>query len=262
MTETILATEAVSWRTPGGATVVDGVSLSVEKGETLGIVGPNGAGKTTLLRLLYRFLRPSGGRVVLAGRDLWETSARAVARTVAVVPQETTADFGLTVRDVIAAGRLPYRTLWSGAPGDAAAIDGALRVCELEALRSQPFATLSGGERRRALFARALAQQAPILILDEPTNHLDVRHQFEVLERVRATGLTTVMTLHDVNLAARYCDRVAMLVRGRLVAIGAAGAVLTPERMREVFGVEAERRDDPRLGTAVLTFYPSTERRK
>ncbi len=254
----LLQAHALAWHSRPGQAIVSGISFALQPGEVLGVLGPNGAGKTTLLRLLYRHLRPSAGQVRLRGKDIWRWTARDFAREAAVVPQDTPADFALSVRDIVATGRLPRigRWQWWDSSHDGA-VARALAAFELDALADTRFALLSGGERQRVLFARALVRDPVLLLLDEPTNHLDIRHQLDALEKMRALGLSAVVSLHDLNLAARYCDRVLVLARGTAVACGTPVDVLRPSLLREVFGVDSEVLDDPRTGRPWLAFYPS-----
>jgi len=226
-----------------GEPVVEGVSLQVEEGQVWALVGPNGAGKTTLLRLMAGLRRPWAGRVLLQGRDLARLPRRQVARTVALVPQEAHIPFPFTVRQVVALGRTPYvdfLTLGEG-PADREAVAQALTAMGLEPLASRTFSALSGGERRRALIAMALAQEPRLLLLDEPTAHLDPGHQVEVLGLLRELnarrGLTVVAALHDLNLALRFAHRVALVHHGRVLAQGEPEQVLAPALLFQVYGV-------------------------
>ena len=230
----------------GDHRVLDAVTLHAVSGQVLGLVGPNGSGKTTLLRTLYHSLSPQTGTVLLDGTDLGRLRTRDVAREVSVVVQESPSDLPLLVSDMVLLGRVPHRSSFAAdREADhqiaAAALD---RVGALD-LADHPFEGLSGGERQRVLIARALAQQASHLLLDEPTNHLDVRYQHEVLDLVRdlATtgGHTVVVVLHDLNLAATYCDRVVLLDQGRVVTSGPAAEVLGPEFLAPVYGVDVQR---------------------
>lgn len=228
--------QEVSW-----LRVLREVSLTVPEGKVTGLIGPNGSGKSSLLRCVYRSVRPDRGRVLLDGADVWHTSAREVARKVAVVTQDTPSDLENTVEQVVALGRIPHL----GAFGRLSAteetlIAEAIERCSLGPLAGRAMATLSGGERQRVHLARALVQQPRLLILDEPTNHLDLRHQVEVLQLIRALGITVLVTLHDLQLAAAACDRLIALSVGRVVAQGPATAVITTELLRDVYQVNAE----------------------
>ncbi|MGC9540693.1 ABC transporter ATP-binding protein [Streptomyces sp. UG1] len=233
-------------RRVAGRVIVDGVTLALRPGETVGLLGPNGSGKSTLLRLLAGVLAPTAGVVTLDGRPLGDVGRRAAARRVATVEQDAHTQTELTVRDVVALGRIPHRRAWTPATAaDAEAVRAALERTGLTDRAGQSWHTLSGGERQRAQIARALAQEPRELLLDEPTNHLDIQHQLDLLDLVAALPVTTVIALHDLNLAAMYCDRLLVLHAGRAVAEGTPAEVLTPTLIEQVYGVRAEVTDDP-----------------
>ncbi len=235
--------------------IVEDIHLRVEPGEIVGLIGPNGSGKSTLLRSVYRMLRPEAGTVRLGDEDVWKMSARESARRTGVVVQETPSDFEFTVSDVVMMGRTPHKGLLEmDDQHDEAMVVAALQQVGMLAFSTRLYGTLSGGEKQRVLMARALAQQPQLLVLDEPTNHLDIRYQLEVLDLVRRLGLTTLVTLHDLNLAAAYCHRLYLLYAGRIVASGSPNAVLTPENVRDVFGVEAFIGQHPTRGHLQLSF--------
>ncbi|MGW4179451.1 ABC transporter ATP-binding protein [Streptomyces rubiginosohelvolus] len=237
--------------------IVAECDLTVEDGERVGLVGPNGSGKTSLLRTVYRALDPFAGRVALSGDDVTTLSQREVARRAALVAQDSTPDFDFTVEEVVAMGRGPWlRAFESTTGGGDAAITAALERVRLADHRTRRLSTLSGGERQRALVARALAQESPLLLLDEPTNHLDVHAALELLELVRDLGRATLCVLHDLNLAAAYCDRIYVLHRGRIVADGPPAEVLDPELVRSVFGVTCTHLTHPVTGGLLLAFSP------
>ncbi|MDQ8705023.1 ABC transporter ATP-binding protein [Streptomyces sp. LHD-70] len=224
-----------------GRLIVDGVTLGLEPGETVGLLGPNGSGKSTLLRLLSGVLATSAGVVTLDGRPLPDVGRRATALRIATVQQHADTQTELTVRDVVALGRVPHRRAWTPpSAADARAVTAALERTGLTDRAAQSWHTLSGGERQRAQIARALAQEPRELLLDEPTNHLDIQHQLDLLDLVASLPVTTVVALHDLNLAAMYCDRLLVLRAGRTVAEGTPTEVLTPSLIDEVYGVRAE----------------------
>lgn len=238
-----------------GKVVVNDVSIELSDGECLGVIGPNGCGKSSLLRMLYRVIQPHAGEVRLAGRDIWDMPARQFAQQVAVLTQEFAPAFDMTVQETVMMGRIPHRSSW--------ALDGArdrelVRDC-LEwvgclALHDRDFAQLSGGEKQRVLLARALAQQPQCLLLDEPTNHLDVRYQHELMALLRGVGRSTLVVLHDLNIAAQYCDRLCLMQHGALVAEGTPQEVLTPEHIAAVYGMEAVVDAHPFTGKPRVTF--------
>lgn len=240
-----------------GRRIVDEVSLSAEPGELVGLIGPNGSGKSTLLRSVYRMLRPTAGYVRLGDDDVWQLSARESARRTGVVVQETPSDFEFTVTEVVQMGRTPHKgMLAQDTREDGQIVVAALQRVNMLAFAERQFSTLSGGEKQRVLMARALAQQPKFLVLDEPTNHLDIHYQLEILELVKGLGITTLVTLHDLNLAAAYCGRLYLLQAGRIVAAGPPEAVLTPERLRTVFLVDAVLGRHPATGSLQLAFMP------
>ncbi len=224
----------------GRKALIRNVSLLVGRGEMVGVIGPNGAGKTTLLRTLYRAQKPSSGRVPVDGQDIWQISAKRAARRVAAVLQDTAADFALTVDDVVAMGRTPYKRAFDGDNADDRRIVAeALEAVDVSDLACESLDRLSGGQKQRVMIARALAQRTETIVLDEPTNHLDLRHQHDALHLLRATGATVVAALHDLNLAAAYCDRICVLDSGSVVATGTPVEVLTTDLLAAVYGVDA-----------------------
>ncbi|MFJ3585299.1 ABC transporter ATP-binding protein [Streptomyces sp. NPDC090127] len=231
--------------------------LTARPGETIGLVGPNGSGKTTLLRCVYGTLAPTGGSILLDGADLSALGPKARARRIATVPQDGATEFELTVHELVALGRSPHKRFWEGdTAADRTLAEAALARVGIAELAHRPYPTLSGGERQRALVARALVQDPALLVLDEPTNHLDIRYQLEVLRLVRDLGTTNLLALHDLNLAAAYCDRIYVLERGRVVTEGPPADVLTPRLLRTVYGVEAEVIPHPRTGTPTVFYLP------
>ncbi|AWI84796.1 hypothetical protein CEW88_13455 [Alloyangia pacifica] len=234
-----LRSENISWSS-GGATIVKAVTLRVPDQGVLGLVGPNGSGKSSLLRLLAGVRRGSGGAVLVDQRPIEKIRRSEIARRLALVEQHATTDVGLTARDVVALGRLPHR----GALGPWSARDEEIVLDALERTgmtrnAEQSWATLSGGERQRIQIARALAQQPRELLMDEPTNHLDIRHQLDLMRLLPELGTRVVVALHDLNQAMAFCEEVAVMSAGRLVAQGRPAEVLTAGLIREIFGVEA-----------------------
>ncbi|KRF19332.1 histidinol phosphatase [Nocardioides sp. Soil797] len=226
----------------GDRPVVDDTSLIARPGRVLGLIGPNGSGKTTLLRMLYGSLRPSHGRVTIDERPLEAWSRRELARKLAVVVQESGAESTLTVAEQVMLGRLPsLGTFRRTSTGDHEIVGDALARVGATHLADRPFTALSGGERQRVLIARALAQQGEFLLLDEPTNHLDIRYQHEVLDLVSSVVDSALIVLHDLNLAARYCDDLVLLDRGRVAAAGTPDEVLDPELLQQVYAIHASR---------------------
>jgi iron complex transport system ATP-binding protein len=224
----------------GTRRVLDGVDVALAPGEVVGLIGPNGAGKSTLVRCLAGLLRPAVGTVTLEGRPLAAWPRREIARRLALVPQDPHLEFPYTVLEVALMGRAPHHTALA-LPGaeDVAVARAALARLDVADLAARPLDRLSGGERQRVFLARALAQEPRILLLDEPTTHLDLRHQTQLHEIVRALardrGLAVLTVLHDLNLAAAACDRLVLLVDGRIAAQGAPADVLRAEILEAAF---------------------------
>ncbi len=232
----------------GARTVLSDVAFEVTDGERIALVGANGAGKTTLLRAITGLI-PHGGFLTLRGRPVSAWPARERAREVALVRQQADLAVDFTAEEIVGLGRTPHLG-WTQAlrPQDHARVVEALDALDLAAMADRPVTQLSGGEQQRVLLAQALAQDAPLLLLDEPTAHLDVRHQLDLLARVRALaddGRTVVAALHDLELAARFADRLWVLADGRLAADGPPADVLTPALLRRAFGVDAEVEPEP-----------------
>ena len=233
----------------GGRPVLAGVDLGLARGELLGLLGPNGAGKTSLLRVATGLVAPAAGEVAVGGRALSGLGRRELAREIAVVPQETTVPFPYRVAELVLMGRAPHLGLLGfERAADRRAAAEALARLGIAHLAERSVLEISGGERQLAVVARALAQQAPTLLLDEPTAHLDLARRVALLELARelvAEGRSVLVVSHDLTLAARFCDRVALLARGRVAAAGPPAEVLTAERLRAVFGVLAEVQPGP-----------------
>lgn len=241
----------------GGRRIVEDVSMDVAAGTVVGIVGPNGCGKSTLLRTLGGILRPASGAVSIDGADIATLGTRRLARIAAAVLQDSAGDFDLRVRDVVMMGRTPYKRMFEGDnASDIRIVRDSLALVDAEHLEDRPFPLLSGGERRRVVVARALAQQPRLLLMDEPTNHLDVRHTFDVLALPAALGVTAVIALHDLNLAAQYCDVIHVLRNGNQVAAGSPGEVLTAELLADVWDVGASVQPHPHTGRPHIYFSP------
>ncbi len=236
----MLEAENLSWSIGRGLPILKNVSFFLEPGKILGVVGPNGSGKSTLLRLIYRFQKPTTGRLTIDGVDIQLQTVRETAQIVAAVVQEQPADFALTVREVVALGRIPHRIGFSANTSrDEEVVARSLELLELDGLEKRLLTTLSGGERQRVMLARALAQEPRILVLDEPTNHLDIRHRLQILALLRRLEITVVCSLHELNDALEFADDILVLSRGRMVACGDPDDTLTAELISEAFGVQA-----------------------
>ncbi|MFB6257016.1 MAG: ATP-binding cassette domain-containing protein [Haloplanus sp.] len=243
----------------GGVSVLESVSTSVDEGRFVGLVGPNGAGKTTLLRAINGALGPDRGTVRVAGQDIAGLGSRATSRLVATVPQSTASAFDFPVRHVVAMGRTPHvGRLGTRTAADREAVDEAMARAAVADLADRPVTDVSGGERQRVVLARALAQETPVLLLDEPTSDLDVNHQVRTLELVADlvdAGRTVVAAIHDLDLAARYCDELRLLSGGEIRAAGPPESVLTDATVEAAFGVRATVTEHPITGSASVTAF-------
>jgi iron complex transport system ATP-binding protein len=241
----------------GDHVVVRDLDLQLTEGSFTAIVGPNGCGKSTLLRALGRLMRPAGGQVLLDGQAIARTPTREVARVLGLLPQAPVAPEGLTVADLVARGRHPHQSwLRQWSRDDEAVVGEVLAWTDMAGLADRPVDELSGGQRQRAWISMALAQGTDLLLLDEPTTYLDLSHQIDVLELVgrlhAERGRTVVVVLHDLNLAARYAQRLVAMKDGALVASGTPEEVLTEQLLADVFDLEARILTDPVAGTPMV----------
>jgi iron complex transport system ATP-binding protein len=266
----LLELEAVEAGYPGGgsaAPVLYGVDLRIDPGEVVALIGPNGAGKSTLLKVAGGGLRVTAGRVRLGERDLAALGPRDIARQVAVVSQDGPVPVGLRVRDMVALGRTPYlRRLLGPTARDRTATDWALAAAGVVELADRFVEQVSGGERQRVILARALAQEPQLLLLDEPTANLDLYHQVAMLEVVRGLardqGLGVLAAVHDLQLAALFCDRVVLLSGGRIVAQGSPEAVLTESLLLATFGQRVALSAHPTHGVPLVALVPNGTARR
>jgi iron complex transport system ATP-binding protein len=247
----------------GGVEVLSGVSATVEGGRFVGLVGPNGAGKTTLLRTVNGVLPPEEGRVLLDGAPVAGLSAAETSRRVATVPQDTSLSFEFDVADVVAMGRNPYQSRFGRADdADRAAVERAMERADVARFADRGVGAVSGGERQRVVLARALAQDTPLLLLDEPTASLDVNHQVRTLELVAELvddGKTVVAAIHDLNLAAHYCDELLLLADGEVLASGPPADVLTEDHLEGAFDTRAAVTSHPVTGSTYVTALPERD---
>jgi iron complex transport system ATP-binding protein len=225
----------------GSSRILDDLSIDVEDKEILGLVGPNGSGKTTLIKCIDRILKPKGS-ILLDGRDIGAMSRPEIARHIGYVPQSGSSPLSTTVFDTVLMGRRPH-IRWRVSSADLAKVAEILELLHLEELAMRDFAQLSGGQKQKVLIARSLAQEPSVLLLDEPTSNLDMKHQLEVMDIIRdlvaEKSISAVMAIHDLNLAARYSDKLVMLRRGKVYAAGRPDELLSQENICQVYGVHA-----------------------
>jgi iron complex transport system ATP-binding protein len=255
MTIPLLAIKDLSWQV-NHHHILKNINCSIPQGQVIGVIGPNGAGKSSLLRCLYRVTKPCSGGVFYQGTNIWQIPAKQYARTMAVVLQETPHNFSMSVSQVIAMGLTPHKGLFSfdSASDNAIIVDAISRVGLIDHAE-QPFDSLSGGEKQRALIARAIVQQPQILVMDEPTNHLDVKYQIQILELVRSLGITVVVSIHDLNLASAMCDNLLVLNHGEVVHSGAPEEVITSKLLSEVFGICCTVQPHPQNQKPNICYY-------
>lgn len=236
--------------------VVEELDLNIPQAKITALVGANGSGKSTILKALARILQPRAGAAFLDGKEIHTLSTRKVAKQLALLPQGPDAPEGLTVRDLVAFGRFPHRSVLGGLSAeDVRMCDWSLGITGMTVFAERAVGQLSGGQRQRAWIAMALAQGTDVLLLDEPTTFLDMAHQLEVLkllERLnREQGRTIVMVVHDLNHASRFAHHMVAIAQGKVAAQGAPRTVMTPEVLRRVFAIEADIVDDPRTGVPI-----------
>lgn len=241
--------------------VLEGVNLDLRVGDLLGLIGPNGSGKTTLLKVLSGLLTPQRGWVRLFGQDLRDLTRREIAKAIAVVPQELEVPYAFTAQEMVMMGRTPHvRPLLGAGQHDRELVGRAIKQVGIDDLATRPFQELSGGERQRVIIAMALAQEPRVLLLDEPTVHLDINHQVEVLELLRRlnreAGITVLATMHDLNLAALFFERLVLLNRGEVVAEGPPEDVLGEDLVRRVFGADVRVERHPTVDVPHMVLLP------
>ena len=240
MSENMILTEKIQI-TLGGNHILKGVTLSVPRGSFVGIIGPNGSGKSTLLRCIYRTLNPDEGIVYLNDSPILSMRPKESARQLAVVAQHNYYNFEFTVLEVVMMGRSPHKkTLERDNAEDYAIAEDSLRKVGMQEFSGRSFSTLSGGEQQRVILARALAQKTPCLVLDEPTNHLDITHQLQLMDIVRELNVTVISAIHDLNIAAAFCDYLFVMKDGNLVGEGVPEDVFRTDFLKEIYNVETE----------------------
>lgn len=241
----------------GSKPTIEDICLHVNQGEFVGLIGPNGSGKSTILKNLYRALKPDGGEIKLDGENLFRMTHKQAATRLGVVSQENYVPFEFTVEEIVAMGRSPHKKLFEGdTPRDREIVQSALARLDMEDMAKRSYLHLSGGEKQRVLIARVIAQETDFLILDEPTNHLDIGYQLQILDFVKQLRITVLTAIHDLNLAAMYCDRLYVLKDGQIVKTGTPEEVLTPKTIEEVYGIKADVTIHPIINKTIITFLP------
>ncbi len=225
----------------GDKEISRGIDLVVKEGSTHGIIGPNGSGKSTLFKQICRIHKPYEGTIELLGQDVNELTQKQMAKKMAVLFQENKTDFAYTVREIVSMGRIPYHSsIRHEYPQDKEIVDRALETMGIREYEDRIFNTLSGGEKQRVLLARAFAQETSVILLDEPTNNLDISYQLLIFEILKKLDKTKLIVIHDMNLAASFCDVISVLEKGRVVATGSPGEILTQQLLADIFKVKAE----------------------
>ncbi len=237
---------------------VDHVSIQVNEGEFVGLIGPNGSGKSTVLKSAYRALTPKRGTITLDGENLLTMTYKKSARKMAVVGQENDVPFDFLVEEMVAMGRSPYKKLFDvDNAHDKQMVYHALEHLGMEEMAKRNYLHLSGGEKQRVLLARAIAQESDFFILDEPTNHLDISYQVQIFDFIKRLKVTVLSAIHDLNMAALYCDRIYVLKAGKIVLAGTPEEVFTPTNIYDVFGVRSAVEKHPVTGKVAITYLPA-----
>lgn len=239
--------------------IISDINLQAKSGQLVGIIGPNGSGKSTLLKNIYRVHKPDTGKIMLDNEEINKLAAKKTAQKMAVVSQDSSGLFDFSVREIVLMGRAPHKKMMeSDTAFDGDIADEALQKVGMSNYRDRSITTLSGGEKQRVMVARALAQQAEVLILDEPTNHLDIHHQLQLMDLVKTLQVTVVTALHDLNIASSYCDLIYVMNHGEVVTSGTPETVLTEEMLQKVFRVNTHIVKHPITGKTHITFLSST----
>lgn len=241
-----------------GKRIVESATVYIDEGEFVGLIGPNGSGKSTLLKTIYRVMKKDSGDITLNGIHLDDLSLRESALKMAVVTQQNYYNFEFKVEDVVIMGRTPHKkAMETDNEEDRRVVADSLKKVNMLDFIGRTFSSLSGGEQQRIILAKALAQQTPCLILDEPTNHLDIEYQLEVLDIVKELKCTALCAMHDLNLAAQYCDRIYVINGGKIVCEGTPEEVITESMIQKIYGVRASVERHPKTGLLNIAYYPA-----
>lgn len=246
--------------TLSGKDIIKDINIEIPKNKFVGIIGPNGSGKSTMLKSIYRVLKPSGGSIYLDGKNLKDTSIKESARKLAVLSQASQMSFDFTVFDMVLMGRSPYKKpLESDTLKDIELANEALKKVGMYEYKDRIYTSLSGGEQQRILLARALTQNTDCYILDEPTNHLDIKYQLEILDIVKNLKVTSIVALHDLNLACMYCDYIYVMDKGNIVASGKPKELITEKLIKDIYGVESKVEYNE-LDDRIYIFYKTSKK--
>ncbi|MFJ7922231.1 ABC transporter ATP-binding protein [Lysinibacillus fusiformis] len=238
--------------------IIKSISLKVNEGQFVGIIGPNGCGKSTLLKNIYKVTKPTSGMIFLDDLDIVKSSPKAIAKKMGVVGQFNNTNFDFTIRDMVMMGRTPHKkTLESDSKEDEDLVNSALRKVNLKQHELKHFSYLSGGEKQRVILARALAQEPQFLILDEPTNHLDIKYQIQILSLVQSLKIGTLAALHDLSLAAMYCEYLYVIKDGQVLTHGKPEEILTPALVKEVYEVDCQIYKNEYTNNLVIAYHPN-----
>ncbi|MCH5321523.1 MAG: ABC transporter ATP-binding protein [Eubacterium sp.] len=242
----------------GKKRAIENITLSVDKGEFVGLIGPNGSGKSTVLKNVYRALTPDSGKIVLDGENLLKMPYKKSAIKMAVVGQENELPFDFSVEEIVAMGRTPHKKIFDiDNANDRAIVHHALEHLGMENMAKRSYMSLSGGEKQRVIIARAIAQESDFLILDEPTNHLDISYQMQIFDFIKRLNVTVLSAIHDLNMAALYCDRIYAFKDGKIVLQGTPEEVLTSENIFDIFGVRSSVTKNSITGKTSITYLPA-----
>lgn len=242
----------------GEKETIKDVSIQVDKGEFVGMIGPNGSGKSTVLKNVYRGLTPDKGSILLDGENILKMSYKKSARKMAVVGQENDVPFDFMVEEIVAMGRSPHKKMFDiDNAHDKQIVHHALEHMGMEKMGKKNYLNLSGGEKQRVIISRAIAQESDFMILDEPTNHLDISYQMQIFDFIKRLNITVLSAIHDLNLAALYCDRIYVLKKGKIVLCGTPEEVFTPENIYDIYGIHSSVMKHPVTGKMSITYLPA-----
>lgn len=242
----------------GSLDILKGIDINVDNREFVGIIGPNGSGKSTFLKCIYRILKPSSGIVKLDDKSIKDLTIKETAKKMAVVAQHNHYNFDFSVKEIVLMGRSPHKkAMERDNEEDYKIMEESLKRVDMLSFKDRSFSTLSGGEQQRIILARALAQKTDCLILDEPTNHLDIKYQLQLMSIVKSLNVEVISAIHDLNIAAMYCDKIYVLKNGEVVAYGNPKEILTPKLIKEVYEVDAIVNENSEYGNINIIYKPT-----